>query len=135
MSRRRQLTRLTLWLQCLFAVIACAEPEQISIGLIGLSNSPPLELNCIAKNPLPDGDICDLTHLSVGQNQFELSAISACGAKSADYATSHQLVNFLRKQPIATLYVTGPTADKLKSLKCHINQTTQNTIYDIQPHN
>ena len=135
MSRRRQLTRLTLWLQCLFAVTACADPERISVGLIGISSAPPLELSCIPKN-LPSGtDICDLVRLSIKPSQSEPGIQLACGDRSVAYATSHRMVNLLRDKTEVTLQAQGSDANNQVNLECYVVETQQTQTFGIRPHN
>ena len=135
MPRRQQLTPLTLTLQLLFAVTACAEPAGLTIGLIGISNRPPLELGCVPKDQPSIPSVCELAQLRVDHGSFELTNNLACRHRSAVYATSPQLVDFLQKRTTVTLHASGIETGETMILECQIKHTRRTQTEGIQPHN
>jgi hypothetical protein len=134
MPRRRQLTPLTLTLQVLFAVTARAEPAGLTIGLVGISNTPPLELGCVPKDQPAMPSVCELAQLRVDHRRFELATNLACRHGSAVYATSPQLVDFLQKQTTVTLHASGIDTGQPVTLECQIKHTRRTQTEGIQPH-
>ena len=135
MIRQKQLMRLALGPLTLVAFIARAEPERLTIGLVGISSEPPLEMSCTSKDVWSDDDICDFTHLTIEQNQATLDQRLACEYRSAIYATTHKLLDFLRNKTSVRMLAKSAGSDQLLTLECQINHTRPTQTEGIQPHN
>jgi hypothetical protein len=133
--RQKQLVRLALGPLTLVAFIARAEPERLTIGLVGISSEPPLEMSCTPKVLWSNTDICGLTHLTIEQNKATLDQRLGCEYRSAIYATTHKLLDFLRNKTSVSMLARSAGSDQSLTLECQINYTRPTQTEGIQPHN
>ena len=127
---------------CVPYLIECLLRYQMSlklgpyhIGLIGISNRPPLELGCVPKDQPSIPSVCELAQLRVDHRSFELTNNLVCRHRSAVYATSPQLIDLLQKRTTATLHASGIDTRETMILECQIKHTRRTQTEGIQPHN